>query len=52
MITDILKAAGQPLSREDVLAKVLEIRQVKKSTVIINLNTFFARIGKNAYTVK
>lgn len=52
VITDILKAAGKPLSREEVLAKVLEIRQVKKSTVIINLNTFFARIGKNAYTVK
>lgn len=52
VITDILRAAGKPLSREEVLEKVLQIRQVKKSTVIINLNTFFARIGKNAYTVK
>ncbi len=52
VITDILRAAEKPLSREEVLAQVLEIRQVKKSTVIINLNTFFARIGKNAYTVK
>ena len=52
VITEILKSAGSPLSREEVLDRVLEIRQVKKSTVIINLNTFFARIGKNAYTVK
>lgn len=52
VITDILRASGEPLSREEVLAQVLRIRQVKKSTVIINLNTFFARIGKNAYTIK
>lgn len=52
VISDILRAAGEPLSREVILARVLEIRQVKKSTVIINLNTFFARIGKNAYTIK
>lgn len=52
VITEILRASAKPLSREEVLDKVLEIRQVKKSTVIINLNTFFARIGKNAYTVK
>lgn len=52
VITDILRMAGKPLSREEVLAGVLKVRQVKKSTVIINLNTFFARIGKNAYTIK
>lgn len=52
VITDILRASDKPLSREEVLEKVLQVRQVKKSTVIINLNTFFARIGKNAYTVK
>ncbi len=52
VITDILRASEKPLSREEVLERVLKVRQVKKSTVIINLNTFFARIGKNAYTVK
>ncbi|MDP2837910.1 MAG: sigma factor-like helix-turn-helix DNA-binding protein [Candidatus Moranbacteria bacterium] len=52
VITDILRGSKEPLSREAVLARVLKIRQVKKSTVIINLNTFFARIGKNAYTIK
>lgn len=52
VIADILRATTTPLSREEVLVEVLKIRQVKKSTVIINLNTFFARIGKNAYTIK
>jgi hypothetical protein len=52
VITEILQKAGKPLSREEVLAEVLKVRQVKKSTVVINLNTFFARTGKNAYTVK
>lgn len=52
VIADILRVSEKPLSREEVLAEVLKIRQVKKSTVIINLNTFFARIGKNAYTIK
>ena len=48
----ILQKATTPLSREQVLAEVLKIRQVKQSTVIINLNTFFNRVGKNAYSVK
>ncbi|MBP9728347.1 MAG: hypothetical protein KBD27_03135 [Candidatus Moranbacteria bacterium] len=52
VIMDILRISGKPMTREEVLAEVLKIRQVKKSTVIINLNTFFARIGKNAYTTK
>ncbi|OGI16283.1 MAG: hypothetical protein A3E38_01405 [Candidatus Moranbacteria bacterium RIFCSPHIGHO2_12_FULL_54_9] len=52
VLEDILRTAGKPLSREEVLAEILKVRQVKKSTVIINLNTFFSRTGKNAYTVK
>jgi len=52
VIADILKASEKPLSREEVLAEVLKVRQVKKSTVVINLNTYFARTGKNAYTIK
>lgn len=52
VIEEVLGAVSKPLSREEILAAVLKIRQVKKSTVIINLNTFFARIGKNAYTIK
>jgi hypothetical protein len=52
VLAEILARMDKPLSREEVLAEVLKVRQVKKSTVIINLNTFFDRVGKNAYTVK
>lgn len=52
VLEEILRRATRPLSREEVFAEVLKVRQVKKSTVIINLNTFFSRFGKNAYTLK
>ncbi len=52
VIAEILAAAETPLSREEVLDRVLKIRQVKKSTVIINLNAFFSKAGKNAYVLK
>lgn len=52
VVEEILRNAKKPLSREEILKEVMKVRQVKKSTVIINLNTFFSRIGKNAYTLK
>ncbi|HLC95382.1 MAG TPA: HTH domain-containing protein [Patescibacteria group bacterium] len=52
VLTEILQKASSPLSREAVLTEVLKVRQVKKSTVIINLNTFFQRVSKNAYGIR
>ena len=52
VVAEILRLSGKPLSQEEILTEVMKSRQVKKSTVIINLNTFFTRVGKNAYTVK
>lgn len=52
ILTKILKEANQPLERKDILDRITSLRQVKRSTVIINLNTFFARVGKSAYTLK
>lgn len=52
VLQEIFLKADKPLSREEVLAQVLKVRQVKKSTVIINLNTFFRRVGKDVYVVK
>ncbi len=52
VIEEILKDAKKPLTREEILDRVLKIRQVKKSTIVINLNTFFDRIEKNLYTIK
>jgi len=52
VLAEILRNADKPLSREDVLIQILKVRQVKKSTVIINLNTYFHRAGKNLYSIK
>lgn len=52
VLATILQEHAEPMSREDLLKAVLKIRQVKKSTVIINLNTFFTKVGKNIYTLR
>jgi hypothetical protein len=52
VLEDIFSRTKKLLSREEALSEVLKVRRVKKSTVIINLNTFFDRVGKNSYTVK
>lgn len=52
ILTEILDKAGTPLERKDILDQVAKVRQVKRSTVIINLNTFFSRVGKSTYTVR
>ncbi|PIW94182.1 MAG: hypothetical protein COZ86_02470 [Candidatus Moranbacteria bacterium CG_4_8_14_3_um_filter_41_13] len=52
VLDEILRKSDKPLSREEILSQILKIRQVKKSTVIINLNSFFQRVGKDVYTVK
>lgn len=52
VLANILKEHEEPMNREDLLKAVLKVRQVKKSTVIINLNTFFTKVGKNIYTLR
>lgn len=52
VLQDILKTSGSPMKRDDILEKVFRIRQVKRSTVIINLNAFFEKVGKDEYTMK
>lgn len=52
VLQDILKKSAAPMRRDDILAEVFRIRQVKRSTVIINLNAFFEKVGKDEYTVK
>jgi len=52
VLEDILKGADSPLTKDVILDKVLTIRKVKKSTIIINLNSYFEKVGKDAYTVK
>jgi len=51
-IEQILKQQGGSLSREEIFDRVSKIKNVKKTTVFINLSHFFFRTGKNAYTLK
>jgi len=52
VIARILREAERPLSRDEVIDAVSRVRTVKRSTIVINLNTFFEKVGKGRYTVK
>ncbi|MEI6650802.1 MAG: sigma factor-like helix-turn-helix DNA-binding protein [Candidatus Moraniibacteriota bacterium] len=51
VISDILRAKGNPMNREEIIAAVSKVRTVKRSTIVINLNAFFEKVGKDRYTV-
>ncbi len=53
VITEILKQASQPISREKIIEEVLKRRMVKKNTILVGLSnkTLFKKIGKNAYAL-
>lgn len=53
VIKNILEKNGKPMKREAIVAEVLKVRKVKKTTVIINLNNnkIFKRMG-NSYGLK
>ena len=52
-ITDVLKKAGEPLHREEIVRRVLESRQVKETTILLNLQSKpqFKRVAKATYTL-
>lgn len=52
VIEEILKKSSKPLGRDEILKKVLEIRHVKKSTIVINLNNYFTKTKEGVYSVK
>jgi hypothetical protein len=52
VIEEILQKSAAPLSKDEVLAQVLKLRQVKKSTIIINLNNFFGKNEQGMYIAK
>lgn len=51
VLSSILKDNVEPMTREELLKAVMKVRQVKRSTVIINLNSFFTKVGKNIYSL-
>lgn len=52
VLEDILKKNNQPMEKNEIMNKILNIRKVKKSTVLINLNNFFERVDKDQYFIK
>ena len=54
VIIDIFNKAKSPLSTEDIVAKVLKVRQVKTSTIYMNLQNrkYVERVGRNVYQLK
>ena len=53
IITSILKEAGKPLSREEIVREVLHLRKVKETTILLNLQNkkLFEKVDRNAYTI-
>lgn len=53
IIADVLKKAGEPLHRDEIVKRVLKSRQVKETTILLNLQgkTQFKRVAKATYTL-
>jgi predicted Zn-ribbon and HTH transcriptional regulator len=53
VITDVLKKAGEPLHRDEIVKRVLKTRQVKETTILLNLQSKpqFKRVAKATYDV-
>jgi len=53
IITKVLKKAGEPLHRDEIVKHVLKSRQVKETTILLNLQgkTQFKRVAKATYTL-
>lgn len=51
VIADILKNSKEPLSRDEIVKQVLKLRQVKETTVLLNLQSRseFKRVAKATY---
>lgn len=52
IIADVLKKAGEPLHRDEIVKRVLKSRQVKETTILLNLQSKseFKRVAKATYT--
>lgn len=53
MITEVLKKADEPLHRDEIVKRVLKSRQVKETTILLNLQgkSQFKRVAKATYTL-
>lgn len=53
VIADVLRAAGEPLHRDEIVKRVLKSRFVKETTILLNLQgkPQFKRVAKATYTL-
>lgn len=53
IITEVLKKAGEPLHRDEIVKRVLKNRYVKETTILLNLQgkPQFKRVAKATYTL-
>lgn len=53
IIADVLKDAGEPLHRDEIVKRVLKSRQVKETTILLNLQSKpqFKRVAKATYAI-
>lgn len=53
IITQVLKEAGEPLHRDEIVKRVLKSRYVKETTILLNLQgkEQFQRVSKATYTL-
>jgi hypothetical protein len=53
IIADVLKTAKEPLHRDEIVKRVLKSRQVKETTILLNLQSKaqFKRVAKATYTL-
>jgi hypothetical protein len=54
IITEVLREAGEPLHRDEIVRRVLKSRFVKETTILLNLQgkTQFKRVAKATYTLE
>ena len=54
IITDVLKNASEPLHRAEIVKRVLKSRQVKETTILLNLQSKsqFKRVAKATYALE
>lgn len=53
VIAEVLKSAGKPLSRDQIIDEVLKKRMVKKNTILVGLSNkkLFRKAAKNLYAL-
>lgn len=52
IIKQVLMEAGEPLERDEIVRRVLRSRQVKATTILLNLQSqpYFERVGRGIFT--